>query len=71
MNGWICKMMGNKVRKLVILVSLFHSPAFAEEVDLELLEFLGEWETDEGEWIDPNQFEEEENEDKEDEKTTE
>lgn len=22
--------------------------------DLELLEFLGKWETDEGEWIDPN-----------------
>ncbi len=23
---------------------------------LELLEFLGEWETDEGHWIDPTQF---------------
>ncbi len=33
--------------------------AFAEpesidpETDLELLEFLGSWETDDGEWIDP------------------
>jgi hypothetical protein len=30
------------------------SPAAAPS--LELLEFLGEWETDEGHWIDPTQF---------------
>ncbi|MFQ5513904.1 MAG: hypothetical protein ACE5FG_05650 [Myxococcota bacterium] len=29
-----------------------------DAVDLELLEFLGEWETDDGEWIDPLVLEE-------------
>ena len=63
---------GKKVSKLVILMSLFHSPVFSEEIDLELLEFLGEWETDEGEWVDPEQLEEQrEEEDKEHAKTTE
>ncbi len=75
MNGWnyrvMCRMSCRTVSKVVILISLFQPPVFAEEVDLELLEFLGEWETDDGEWVDPDQFEEEENEDKEDEKTTE
>jgi len=59
------------VSKVVILVCLFQSPVFAEEVDLELLEFLGEWETDDGEWVDLDQFGEEEKEEKEDETTTE
>ncbi len=63
---------GKKVSKLVILMSLFHWPVFSEEIDLELLEFLGEWETDDGEWVDPEQLEEQrEEEDKEHEKTTE
>ena len=29
-----------------------------EQPSLELLEFLGEWVTEEGEWLDPEQFEE-------------
>ena len=63
----ICK----TVSKVVILMSLFQLPLLAEEVDLELLEFLSEWEMDTGEWVDPEQFKEEEKEDKKDEKTTE
>ena len=31
---------------------------FSDAPSLEFLEFLGEWEDSEGEWIDPNQFDE-------------
>lgn len=54
----------------VLLLGLLSSPAFAQEPDpsrksteesempsLELLEFLGDWETDDGEWIDPEELE--------------
>jgi hypothetical protein len=56
----------------VLLLGLLNSPALAQEpgknVDLsgqkdtenpslELLEFLGDWETDDGEWIDPEELE--------------
>ncbi|MCH6582456.1 MAG: hypothetical protein IH808_05490 [Proteobacteria bacterium] len=44
-----------------LVMGLVATMAFAEpelvdpdlESDLELLEFLGSWETDDGEWIDP------------------
>ena len=42
-----------------LVMSFVVTIAFAEpepvdpETDLELLEFLGSWETDDGEWIDP------------------
>ena len=74
MSGLDLKMIGKKVSKLInsiILMALFQQQVFAEEVDLELLEFLGEWEADEGEWVEPERFEEEEGEEKEYEKTTE
>lgn len=68
MSGWDRRMVGRLVN-IIILMSLFQSVwAMDDEVDLDLLEFLGEWETDEGEWVDPEQLDEEEN---EDEKTTE
>ena len=49
---------------LVLSMILFAPSARAEDAgpadvpDLELLEFLGEWETEDGEWIDPTSFEE-------------
>lgn len=44
-----------------LVMTLVATMAFAQpepvdpdrEADLELLEFLGSWETDDGEWIDP------------------
>ena len=52
----------------ILLLGLLSSPTFAQEPDqagseeseipsLELLEFLGDWETDDGEWIDPEELE--------------
>ena len=54
----------------VLLAGLLSSPGFAQEPNqvreeseesempsLELLEFLGDWETDDGEWIDPEELE--------------
>jgi len=54
----------------VLLAGLLSSPGFAQEPgqlregseesempSLELLEFLGDWETDDGEWIDPEELE--------------
>ena len=52
----------------ILLLGLLGSPAFAQEPEqvgteesempsLELLEFLGDWETDDGEWIDPEELE--------------
>ena len=52
------------VRVLVILAWLVSMGAFAEEDKtdggtpaMELLLFLGQWETDNGEWVDPGDFE--------------
>jgi len=55
---------------MVFLLGLSGSPAWAQEPgpvglppeetempSLELLEFLGDWETDDGEWIDPEELE--------------
>jgi hypothetical protein len=54
----------------VLLLGLLNSPAWAlepgqigasqeniETPSLEFLEFLGDWETDDGEWIDPEELE--------------
>ncbi len=54
----------------VLLLGLLNFPAFAQEPgqvregsentempSLEFLEFLGDWETDDGEWIDPEELE--------------
>lgn len=56
----------------VLLLGLLSSPALAQEPgqgrevapqedvempSLELLEFLGDWETEDGEWIDPEELE--------------
>ena len=54
----------------VLLLGLLNSPALAQEPgqvresienaetpSLEFLEFLGDWETDDGEWIDPEEME--------------
>ena len=56
----------------VLLLGLVSAPALAQEPDqvrqaippeeaempsLELLEFLGDWETEDGEWIDPEELE--------------
>ena len=57
---------------MVLLLGLSSSPAWTQETgqvrqalppeeaerpSLELLEFLGDWETDDGEWIDPEELE--------------
>jgi len=49
-----------------MLVLMLISPLIAADetddetgVSLEMLEFLGEWETDEGEWIDPDSLDNE------------
>lgn len=48
----------------VCLLVMLGSPAFAQQPDeaelpsLEFLEFLGDWETEDGEWIDPEELEE-------------
>lgn len=57
---------------LLLLLGLLSAPAMAQDPDqarksapqekteapsLEFLEFLGDWETDDGEWIDPEELE--------------
>lgn len=50
-------------RLSLMLMALYSSMLVAQEVAkdempvLDFIEFLGEWETEEGEWIDPNEFE--------------
>ncbi|MFQ5660442.1 MAG: hypothetical protein ACE5GZ_08440 [Gammaproteobacteria bacterium] len=47
---------------LMIVMTLFFSVLHAEDNDVEgapsvdLLEFLGEWETADGKWVDPDDF---------------
>lgn len=52
----------------MMLLPFLYSTVYAEDVQqdewppgevpgVELLEFLGEWETEEGEWIDPEEME--------------
>jgi hypothetical protein len=59
--GWKMKrMQGDRVRRLILLCMLFPALlpiAMAEgEPSLELLEFLGNWETADGAWQDPLEF---------------
>ena len=59
MNGW--KKMACRVSTCILLLFLI-SPLYAEELtsdeqqatmpSIEFLEFLGEWETEQGEWMD-------------------
>jgi hypothetical protein len=59
--GWKMKRaQGDRVKRLIVVCMLL--PALlpiamaAEEPSLELLEFLGDWETADGEWQDPLEF---------------
>ena len=61
-SGWMS--MSFPVRALVMLTWLVSMGAGAKEEDtddgtpaMELLLFLGQWETDNGEWVDPADFE--------------
>lgn len=65
MNGW--KGMNFLHRLLIMLMPFMFTSTQAEETQLnseysevkpgvEFFEYLGEWETDEGEWIDPEEF---------------
>lgn len=65
MNG--SKKMVYRVSTYAMLLLLSMTQLFAEEEtntesmpSVEFLEFLGEWETEQGEWIDPNELESEE-----------
>lgn len=55
-----------RLRLMLILMVLYSSILEAQEETkdespaLDFIEFLGEWETEEGEWIDPNEFDTEE-----------
>lgn len=59
MSGW--KQMPER---MLLLFPLLFTPAagqaLAEEPSVEFLEFLGEWQTGEGEWIGPDELEESE-----------
>lgn len=61
MNGW--KSMSFPARALLLLTWLISGWTYAQAESnesapvLELLLFLGEWETDNGEWVDPGEFE--------------
>ena len=41
---------------LLISMALDAKAASDEKPSMELLEFLGEWQTDDGEWVDPTRF---------------
>ena len=65
MNG--SKNMNYRGRTWFIVMLCVFPPLFAEEQtsnetmpSIEFLEFLGEWETEEGEWIDPVELENDE-----------
>ncbi len=56
--------MGKLWKYLIVLLGIFPLMAWAEpdvgeSPSLELLEFLGNWETEDGEWLDPIQLLEE------------
>ena len=63
-------MANTRLWSTLLLLGLLSSPAFAQEPEqvrnsteesempsLELLEFLADWETEDGEWIDPEELE--------------
>ena len=48
-----------QVKSMFLILALtnnIHAHAAEEAPSLDLLEFLGSWETQEGNWIDPTQF---------------
>ncbi len=56
----------NYRHRLYILIMIISSPLLQAETEgieeaptLELLEFLGEWETGDGQWLDPEDLEDE------------
>ncbi len=60
MSGWIMWNRPVEVLELVLLISLLVSlNVWADEPpEIALLEFLGEWETEDGEFLDPGELEE-------------
>jgi hypothetical protein len=57
MSGW-----NRMPERLLLILPLLFAPAAsgqdqAEEPSVEVLEFLGEWQTGEGEWIGPEEME--------------
>jgi hypothetical protein len=65
MNG--SKKMVYRVSTCCLLILFYMLPVLADEQvsdeelpSLEFLEFIGEWETDEGDWIDPLEMERDE-----------
>lgn len=70
MSGWNPRL-ASKLLGGVFMMSLIQPlQAADQDIDPELLEFLGDWETDEGEWVDPEQLEKEENEDEQNDEAT-
>ena len=59
MSGWINMPVNKALLALTLCVFSVHAKALDEEPepDMALLEFLGEWETDDGEWLDPTSLE--------------
>ena len=59
MSGWINMRVSRAVLALTLCVCSAQAQAANEESepDMALLEFLGEWETEDGEWLDPTSLE--------------
>ncbi len=59
MSGWINMLVSRALLVLTLCVFSVQAKALNEEQepDMELLEFLGEWETEDGEWLDPTSLE--------------
>jgi len=62
MSGW--KSMSCPLRAMMLVICMISTWVYAMEENgdndvpsLEMLEFLGEWETSDGVWIDPGEFE--------------
>lgn len=56
------RIMSYPLSLVIVSFIFFSSTIYAEEqkeesaISIELLEFLGEWETDDGDWVDPMEF---------------
>ena len=62
MNGWNHRQV-SRIFGIVAMLNFIQPLSAADQaIDPELLEFLGEWETEEGEWVDPAQMEDSEEE---------
>ena len=71
MSGWNQKLVSKMVSGIFMLNFIQPLQAGEQDIDPELLEFIGDWETEEGKWIDPEQLEEGKIEDEQHEETTE